>query len=174
MTERWKPVSGYEGYKVSNLGRVKRVADGQGAVVGRILKLQVTSDGRSLMASLCERGMQKWFLVHRLVLEAFVGPCPEGCECNHKDGDPKNNHLENLEWVTALENMRHAIEVLGSYLGRHVGSSNPSAKLTENAVREIRRLYKVGEWSTCELADIYGISQSGVAKIVRRETWKHI
>lgn len=42
--------------------------------------------------------------VHKAVLEAFVGPRPEGLECRHLDGDPSNNHLSNIEWGTPSEN----------------------------------------------------------------------
>ena len=49
----------------------------------------------------------KLYRVHRLVLEAFVGQCPEGFECNHKNRDRSDNRLENLEWVTHIENLRN-------------------------------------------------------------------
>ena len=45
--------------------------------------------------------------IHRLVLEAFVGPCPEGKECNHKNHERDDNELTNLEWVTRSENNKH-------------------------------------------------------------------
>jgi hypothetical protein len=49
--------------------------------------------------------------VHRLVAEAFLGAAPEGCtQVNHKDGDPGNNHVTNLEWTTRSENIRHSYE----------------------------------------------------------------
>lgn len=49
----------------------------------------------------------KRYFVHSLVLEAFVGPCPEGFECNHKDRNRSDNRLENLEWVTHQDNCRN-------------------------------------------------------------------
>lgn len=57
---------------------------------------------------LLNNGSHQKFRVNRLVLEAFVGPCPDGHESNHKDGIKSNNDSENLEWVTHSENVQHA------------------------------------------------------------------
>lgn len=62
-------------------------------------------------------------LVHRLVLEAFVGPCPPGHECCHRDGDPSNNCLDNLYWGTRSDNVRDAIQH-----GTHAQASKTVAK----------------------------------------------
>jgi len=48
--------------------------------------------------------------VHRLVLEAWGGLCPEGFQANHKDFDTKNNHIENLEWVSQRANLHHCMD----------------------------------------------------------------
>jgi hypothetical protein len=77
--------------------------------------------------------------VHRLVLEAFVCPCPEGRECCHNDGDPANNALTNLRWNTRKANIedsrRHGIKPIGS---------RANAKLREDDVHESRRLKTEG------------------------------
>lgn len=98
-TELWKPVRDYDGiYEVSDAGRVRRVRS------GRILKTR-RSDGYGV-ASLCREGEYEKRLVHRMVLEAFVGPCPDGAEGCHFDGDPNNNALSNLRWDTRKKNIR--------------------------------------------------------------------
>lgn len=109
--ETWKPVVGYEGYyEVSDHGNVRsvdRTVQRSDGVVqrfkGHLRKPQVDEFGY-LRISLRKDGKSHHFRVHRLVLEAFVGPCPEGTEACHGDGDRSNNRLENLRWDTKSEN----------------------------------------------------------------------
>jgi hypothetical protein len=82
------------GIKVSNHGRV------------------VTHQNRKTFGFKCKRYLsmkwnQKNHYIHRLVLETFVGPPPDGYECDHIDRNPKNNRLENLRWVTHYDNMQN-------------------------------------------------------------------
>lgn len=86
---------------VSNEGRVKN------ATTGRILRGSRDHSGYPNMG--LRRNMhQHQISVHRLVTAAFLGPCPKHLEVNHKDGNKDNNRIENLEYVTTAENMRHA------------------------------------------------------------------
>lgn len=102
--ECFKPIAGYDGwYWVSNLGRVKSFKWGK----ERIRKLRKSKYGY-LCVSLSHNNTMKTHSVHRLVLEAFVSPCPEDKVCNHKNGIKDDNKLENLEWVTVKENNHHA------------------------------------------------------------------
>lgn len=95
--EEWRAVPGSEGkYHVSNLGRVKGARGG-------ILRPQKTTSG-SLQVSVVKDGRRALHLVPRLILEAFVGPCPEGMECCHHDDNPENNRIENLRWDTRSAN----------------------------------------------------------------------
>ena len=87
---------------MSSLGRVKRVGAGQGARPG--IRKQKTHPNGYKQVSLSKGNRQRTHKVHRLVLEAFVGPCPEGMESCHADDDPGNNRLENLRWGTHAEN----------------------------------------------------------------------
>ncbi|WHP18827.1 NUMOD4 motif-containing HNH endonuclease [Cellulomonas sp. ES6] len=112
MSERWLPVLGYEGlYEVSDLGRVRsmprEVQNGRGVMVagGRLLKPTVSERRGSLIVSLSVHNRAESRLVHRLVLESFVGPRPDGMEACHGDGDPGNNRLSNLRWDTHESNM---------------------------------------------------------------------
>lgn len=77
---------------------------------------------------------------HRLVAEAFL-PNPNNCsQVNHKDCNPANNHVSNLEWVTPSQNIRHAV-----FHGRiRTGEKSPRAKMTDNQVDEIVELSKSG------------------------------
>lgn len=101
--ERWLPVPGWEGlYEVSDLGRVRSL-DRPNGLRGRVRVLSVGSHGY-LDVGLCDGGVRRTRLVHRLVLEAFVGPCPEGQEACHADSDRTNNRLSNLRWDTTKAN----------------------------------------------------------------------
>lgn len=111
MSEHWRPVLCYEGfYEVSDLGRVRslprEVQNGRGAMVAGGVLLRPTSDrGGRYVVSLSVRNRAACRSVHRLVLEAFVGPRPAGMEACHGDGDPGNNRLSNLRWDTHESNM---------------------------------------------------------------------
>lgn len=103
MPERWLPVVGYEGlYLVSDLGRVYSVRRPGVGKTGRIRKLSPVAGYPSV--SLCRNGVQTTYYVHRLVMEAFVGPCREGQEVRHLDGDPSDNRLVRLAYGTPGEN----------------------------------------------------------------------
>jgi hypothetical protein len=106
--EEWLPVVGYERtYAVSSEGRVKRTARGKRTRIGLIREPTLQSNGYLAMTMTqdARKGVKS---VHRMVLEAFVGPCPPGKEANHKDGIKTNNRISNLEWITHGENIRHA------------------------------------------------------------------
>jgi len=108
-TEQWLPVVGYEGaYEVSDLGRVRSVDRrrlGGAMIRGRILKPRPLPNGR-LRVSLARLGTATDAYVYRLVLGAFIGPCPVGMEALHWDDDSSNNALVNLRWGTRTDNMR--------------------------------------------------------------------
>lgn len=160
--ENWRPVMGYEGwYEVSDHGRVRRISD------GLVLKQHVTYHGYQRVA-LRSGGRQLKHLVHRLVLEAFAGPCPLGLECNHQDGNKANNRPGNLEWATHPANMRHAIRTGLKQPMR--GERHSQARLTSENVADIRRV--AGTEPTRITAARYGIQQGWVRKIQRGKSWK--
>lgn len=107
--EEWRPVVGrWLTHEVSNLGRVRRTAAGQGAVAGQILSCYMTEHGYL-------RVLDKF--VHWVVAEAFLGPRPEGLQINHKNGRKTDNRAVNLEYVTRSENMQHAVRTGLFHLG---------------------------------------------------------
>lgn len=114
MAERWRPIAGYEdSYEVSDLGSVRsldRVDSNGHQWSGRTLKLSPVSARGYRKISLYRDGRPSQKLVHRLVLEAFVGPCPEGMEGCHNDGDTTNNVLANLRWDTHSANNFDIVE----------------------------------------------------------------
>jgi hypothetical protein len=115
MTEQWRPVPGFEGsYEVSDHGRVRSVdrlvpyRDGNHRRrKGQILAGRLDPDGRPTVS--LRKSPPYRARVQRLVLEAFVGPAPEGTVCCHNDGDPTNNRLSNLRWDTMTANQLDAV-----------------------------------------------------------------
>lgn len=103
--EIWKDVVGYEGkYMVSNLGRVKSMNYNRTGKE-KILKPTKNSKGR-FQVSLSKNGKVKR-LVHQLVLKAFVPNLENLSDVNHKDENPENNRLDNLEWCTRKYNINY-------------------------------------------------------------------
>ena len=108
----WLPVVGYEHrYEVSNDGRVK--TNGKRTDGRKFPEKEVAQNIQNgyFYVSLYRGRKGKGIAVHRLVLEAFVGHRPTDKECNHKNGNKKDNHVNNLEWLTRSENQNHAIRL---------------------------------------------------------------
>lgn len=101
MSEEWRPVTGYEGlYEVSSWGQVKRVGKGRGTRTG----ILSPGKGHHLSVTLTKGGVQKRFLIHRLVAQAFI-PNPKGDPwVLHWDDNPSNNKVANLRWGTPKQN----------------------------------------------------------------------
>jgi hypothetical protein len=91
-------------------------------------------------------------LLHRLILEAFVGPCPEGMEGCHKDGNPANNRLDNLRWDTPKSNW----EDMTKHGTDTRGFRNGAAKLTPESLDLIREMRSKGATHQ-SIADILGV-----------------
>lgn len=95
MEEVWKKIDGYDNYWISNTGQVKSKFT--------ILKTEVTDKGY-LRVDLCKDGKRKHFRVHRLVAIAFLDNPSGYDQVNHKDENPANNSVDNLEWCDAAYN----------------------------------------------------------------------
>ena len=110
MSEEWRPIEGYEGlYEVSSYGRVRsldRYDSNNHFRKGKVLSPVKNKDGY-LQVNLCCNGKYKMFLVHRLAAQAFI-PNPDNLpEINHKDENPGNNNVDNLEWCTRKYNINY-------------------------------------------------------------------
>lgn len=173
--EEWRPIPGFEGYEVSNQGRVRswRVwghVNSAPPTEPRMLKPQVDKDGYAEVSLWGTGKSTRPRGVHQLVYLAFHGAISDGLLVRHLDGNPVNNTPDNLALGTTRDNKRDSIEH-----GTHVkGSDLWSAKLTETEVREMRALYSTGGISQKAIGRRYGIGQAQVSSIVRRESWAHI
>lgn len=128
--ERWAAVAGYEGlYEVSDHGRVRSFhhrPEGRVLRPGQNRTKEEESKGYLFVNLYKTNAAPKCVSVHRLVAQAFVTNPRNSEEVNHKDGQLKNNHFKNLEWVTRLENVQHACYVLGKqYKGLAVKATWP-------------------------------------------------
>lgn len=119
--------------------------------------------------NLSRGGEKKALYVHELVLEAHLGPRPEGAVCCHYDGNPFNNDLANLRFDTRRANSADA--------RRHgtlrQGEAINTAKLNEADVHEIRRLRSEG-LKMSELAARFLVAKYTIRDILRGRTWKHL
>lgn len=168
--EQWKHIKDYPRYEISNIGRVRTFLDGKNL----ILKQHNHNKGYKRVALSIGNDQYKKHYVHCLVLEAFVSEKPANYQCNHKNGIKSDNRVENLEWVTGIENMHHAIAngLWNPQCGRHPGESNSHAKLKESDVIKIREL---GEFlSRQEIAQRYNVHPTTIRDILNRKRWAHI
>jgi transposase len=115
-------------------------------------------------------GNKAQHLVHRIVAITFIPNQHQKEQVNHKDGNKQNNHVNNLEWVSRQENMRHAFD---TGLNSNLGSRNGKAVLNESQVLEIYQLCLDGK-SNVEIAALYDVNKNMVNLIRGRYSWAHI
>lgn len=172
MKEIWKAVPGYPDYEVSNMGRVKSIdRHTQYAACSRtkshvkFLKGRMLKPGRNTKFGhvTVSLGRRNSINVHCLVLWAFVGPVPKGCETLHKNGKAGDNRLVNLRYGTRSDNNMDR-----SIMGKH-----PLAKLNAKKVKEAREVYARGA-RICDLARKYKVSDSTMSSVLKRETYSWV
>lgn len=186
--EKWLDIKDYKGlYQVSNLGRVKSLAHvvpTKGNYVRktstRILRQKLKKNGY-LEVMLSKNGDKKIFLVHRLVALSFLGePKGERNIVNHKDEYPKNNKLENLEWVTTKENVNYGTAKERSRLNQlnHPSTSKPviAESLVDGSKLYFPSVSEAARYRGCSVTKISSLC-NGTSKIRRWKdtlyTWKY-
>ena len=177
--EVWLPVVGFEGfYAISNFGRAMAVNrttnSGKWGFEKRKEKLLAQSKKPKLeykYVILSKEGKTKTLKIHRMVAMAFI-PNPENKrDVNHKDLDKTNNHVDNLEWVTPLENRRHAVSAGHCNKGETV----MTAVLNAEKVKEIRYIHSRGVADNKELAKIYKLAgAASIRFVINGRFWKHV
>ncbi len=134
--ETWKDIPGYEGiYQASTLGNIRTVEGkttfskkhGIRRWKSRILKGRGDNPNTGKRVNLYKDGSAKEFLVARLVAITFLGNPPEGFTVNHIDGNRMNNAIENLEWLSLADNIRHGFST-GLYPTKHITLSRNGKK----------------------------------------------
>lgn len=173
-TVEYRDVEGFPGYRVGNDGTVWscRSPSGKGNKTWpwRLKKPNITTKLGHCRVDFF-KGKDERFIkyVHRLVLETFIGPCPDGMEACHNDGNPRNNRLDNLRWDTPSSNMQDKKK----HGTNNHGERHGAAKLTDKIVREILLLSKSGI-SNSEIGEKLGINRAYIGQIVRKERWSHV
>lgn len=165
LGETWLPVSRNPWYFVSDFGRVcsiDRVINNR-TWRGQLLKLGRFAQGHRYVC--LNKGDHS--RVHVLVLEAFVGPRPEGQEGLHWDDNASNNHLSNLRWGTRSANHIDALRNGKKPTGEQMGN----AKLTDEAVRFIHAHPEISNYF---LGKRFGVSDAAIRQVRQGKTWKHV
>lgn len=146
----WRPVVGFEGlYEVSNTGlvrsidRVLHLSNRTYRRQGVLLKPTVRHRGH-LSVSLRRPGSKRVVFIHVLVLEAFVGPRPDGMQCCHWDDNPSNNNLSNLRWDTCSANKFDSVRN-----GTHTNAAKTHCKQGHEFTPENTWYRNNGRWRVC-------------------------
>ena len=167
--EEWRPVEGFEGYEVSNRGRLRLIKN---------IKSWVGSEGYAEVElwnandrhRRGDHGTRK--KLHVLIAKAFI-PNPDNLpQVNHKDRNRANPDVDNLEWVTAKGNSEHSWAFPDRALTVPRGERHKMSKLTEHQVRCIRAFR--GLWRQRSMARAFGVSQHNIMWVQTRKTWDHV
>ena len=175
--EIWKDIPNFSGYEASSCGRL-RSKNYKRTSKKKILKPSLTGGYLKTMLK-SDSGKYKSWTVHKFITLAFFGPS-DGFEVNHKDGCKTNNNIENLEYCTRSENIKHSY-IFGLKKAQR-GSTNGNSKLTKEKVIAIReevraRKERLGKYyGRKEVAEKFGISESHVKDIMsrRRGLWNYV
>lgn len=157
-------------YEVSNLGRFRN------ATTKKILKQFENIHGYMVLQARPEMYKVVNVRIHRVVAEVFLGPCPDGYVVNHKDGNKKNNHVDNLEYVTPSENNQHALDtgLRNPWNGKNArkGTDNHFATISEDVVYEILRIRDQTGYGCRRIGKMLNLSRSVVNHILSGHSWK--
>lgn len=164
--QEWRPVVGYEGrYEITRCGRIRRVNNGSRS---KELRPFYTPSGY-LDINLYKNGKMRGRRLHRLLLEAFVGPCPDGMEARHLNGVRDDCRLENLAWGTREENVQDRL--LHGNIPR--GERHWNSKLSESDVRAIKGAPPCKGLVT-QLAHSFGVSAASISRIRHGRIWRWV
>ena len=162
--EIFKDINKFENkYQISNTGKVRNKK------TGLYLKPKYNKKGyQYINLSINKYKSVKWY-IHRLVGFHFI-PNPENKpQINHKDGNPSNNNVENLEWCTNEENQRHA--VLNNL--HFQGENHKSSKFTNESILLLPKLVKIG-FNPTYINKLTGVAIQNLDKIFKGKTWRQL
>lgn len=140
-------------------------------VSNKYLNFHLDKDGYQKVRLVSTDNKRHTYSVHRLMLENFL-PIEdmEKYQVNHKDGNKQNNNINNLEWVTPSENIRHAYRI---GLKNQKGENNNGSKLNENQVKKIIEKL-LNKQSMYSIAKEFSVSLCTIKLIKDKQTWKYL
>jgi hypothetical protein len=172
MTEEieFREIPGWPGYRISNTGIVESCRSKSGRITNSWHNIAYAYQKCGYpRVPLCNGGGVWRTNVHVLVLMTFVGPKPTGCMGLHKDGNPRNNNVDNLYWGTHKDNTddraRHGRTSIGTKVINAV--TNPTDVIF------IRNMRKIG-WTLDSISVATGVSRTEVCRILKGEMWNYV
>lgn len=147
---------------------------GSGGHNGMFMKSRLDKDGYCIL-NLYKDSKLTTFKLHRLVAIHFLKNSKNLPEVNHKDGNKQNNHVNNLEWCTALYNRQDVWKRGKSFnpLHQKKGEESPNSKITEEMARNIIKERMSGD-KLNKISNKYSLSMSQICAIAKGNSWKHL
>lgn len=166
MTEVIKDIKGFEGrYTISNLGIVRSL------LTGKIMKYHITKFGYARVnLRIAKSRDYKSYFVHRLVALNFLDNPNNLAEVNHIDCNRLNNRIDNLEWISRKENIKHSF-IFGNASNK--GHKNPNSKLSSIDIEAIRALNRTKRFYGTQIAKLFKVSESTISSILTNNTWSN-
>lgn len=171
-TVKRRDIPGFPGYAVDSDGSVWSRKNARWGLRDEWLALRPYAHPVSghMSVVLMKNGKRHTVRVHTAVMLAFVGPCPDGMECCHNNGNPSDNRPSNLRWDTRKSNVSDALK----HGAMPQGEQAPLAKLNASDVLAIREAHAAGIAGYKRLSRRFGVSMSAIVAIVKRRNWKGI
>ena len=163
--EEWKPINKFEEYYlISSYGRVKSLHFGK----QKIMSPRITHDGYHAI-TMTKKGVKKYKTLHRLVAENFpLNRRLDQDQVNHIDADKANNHIDNLEWCTQIENMKHLRE--NNLIKGRKGEKHNLNVISEDTVIKVKEMIRDG-YRNIEIMEKLNLKYWYVTDIKNEKSW---
>ncbi len=172
--EEWWAIPSHPNYAASNHGQIKRLTSRTSGKAGKIRKQTKNFSSGYFILRLSDDGIIKTYTVHSLIAETFLVKPKNDFQVNHKNGDKTDNRIENLEYVSRQENIRHSYRLGLQSKEQNQGAKNGRAKLTETEVANIIAEADRSIGVNVRLAKKYDVTPNNISRILSGKTWKHL